>query len=396
MRIELETLDQDYEEFALPVSGGMRLSLRRRRPAASAAGAVLLMHGGNTNGHIYSVPDTGLAGYLHERGFDVWLLDWRASNRILAPILSAPLPRGQSASDERKNFTLDTAVDVDIDGALSFIREKIGDVLPITAVGYCMSAGALSMAAARGICSRHRVNHVVLIGLGLFYKAPWNGWIKAEDYLLERSLHSHPKIRAIDPNAPDKWPPPLLEAYDVWPRTWLPARRTKDDDMLHRLSFMVGQPWSTERLHEDVQGDVRPFFGPLHLGIYLHSGQMVRRGYAAGFDAPEHVVGEPNRGAVRETDLNPEHFHDSMHVTLLGGQNNGLWHRNSLDLMYDWLRSYTSATCRKRILPGYNLHELLWGARAKAEVYPIVLDGCARLSAPLPTHSLHPEHIAVG
>ena len=48
---------------------------------------------------------------------------------------------------------------------------------------------------------------------------------------------------------------------------------------------MIGKPWSPELLSPDLDYDIlKPIFGPLHLGLYLHSGEIVRRGFAAPFD----------------------------------------------------------------------------------------------------------------
>ena len=42
--------------------------------------------------------------------------------------------------------------------------------------------------------------------------------------------------------------------------------------------------------------------------------------------------------------------------------------------MYEWLRNAGALTV-KRVFPGYNIQELLWGARAEREVYPEILRG---------------------
>jgi hypothetical protein len=49
-----------------------------------------------------------------------------------------------------------------------------------------------------------------------------------------------------------------------------------------------------------------------------------------------------------------------------------VWHRDSIDLMYDWLKN--AWTCVERrlekvVFPSYNLQELLWGAHASKDVF---------------------------
>ena len=60
-------------------------------------------------------------------------------------------------------------------------------------------------------------------------------------------------------------------------------------------------------------------------------------------------------------------------VTLITGALNRLWHRDSIDLMYEWL-------CRgvplgpgklvKHILPTYGHQDLLWGRKSTCDVFP--------------------------
>ncbi|HEY3496206.1 MAG TPA: hypothetical protein VGK73_16015, partial [Polyangiaceae bacterium] len=69
-------------------------------------------------------------------------------------------------------------------------------------------------------------------------------------------------------------------------------------------------------------------------------------------------------------------------ITLVTGAENRLWHRDSVDLMYEWLRneaapSKLGGTAVKHVLPGYAHQDLLWGARAERDVYPLILAGLA-------------------
>jgi hypothetical protein len=328
------------------------------------------------------VPEGGLGGFLHGCGADVWLLDWRASPHVVDPLLERA-PLGGSEAAERAAYTMDTVVEEDLRGALRVVREHAPDA-PLSVVSFCVSAGALSIAIARGAIEEFRVGSVVLLTLGLFYEVLWNSWLKAEDYLLERVLHNDPRCRGVNPNTPEKWPQDMEAGYTRWPAAWLPPRTSKNDDMLARLTFMVGRPYRTERLHPSLRGvALNHYFGNLHMGLYLHTGQMVRRGYAARFDEPDVTdrrtpVG-PLRGiAARRSgriagDLSPEFFRTKK-VTLVSAAADEVWHRDSLDLMYAWLRANDCVGASKVVFPGYNIMELLWGERAKLEVFPVIAE----------------------
>jgi hypothetical protein len=69
-------------------------------------------------------------------------------------------------------------------------------------------------------------------------------------------------------------------------------------------------------------------------------------------------------------------------ITLITGKENNVWHRDSLDRMYDWLRPSLPAAQRpnltKHPLDGYAHQDLLWGKDAETDVYPLILKGLRR------------------
>jgi hypothetical protein len=137
----------------------------------------------------------------------------------------------------------------------------------------------------------------------------------------------------------------------------------------------------------------------MHLGIFLHVSQMVRRGYAARFGEPDiidrrrlvhtHTGASPPIG-----DLDPTHFRGKR-ITLLAAEENHLWHRDAVDLMYEWLWATGSYADRqryeKRVFAGYNLQELLWGARAPDEVYPVIAEALRPEAMPTPRSRTPPS-----
>jgi pimeloyl-ACP methyl ester carboxylesterase len=360
------------DDIKLPVGTGdtvVDLRLRRLTGAPRGARAVLLLHGGNTLSDIYLAPGGGLAGYLHDNKYDVWLLDWRASPFVLGRLMDEG-PLGGSFAAERAAYTLDRVVDEDIVGAVTYIREAIGDGPPISIVAWCLSSGAVSMAIARGALEGKGVTNVVLMTLGLFYAVKWNSWLKAEDFIFERVLHDDPECRGVTPNPPLRWTKDMADAYAKWPRAWLPGGKAQVDDLLPRLTFMVGQPYATERLAASREHEpLNRYFGLLHIGLYLHISQNVRRGFAAVFDAPE--VG----GGAAPGDLAPRHFRDKRLTLIVGGQD-GVWHREALDQMYDWLCS-NGCDPSKKVHRDRNIVELLWGKGVKdpGDVYDDVAKG---------------------
>lgn len=357
--------------------------------------AVLLVHGGNTSSETFLVPHGGLAVHLRGLGWDVWLLDDRASPRVLDASILSGEPLGGSVAAERRFFNFDRIADEDVVSALAEMRRRLGPSATICVVGHCVGGAATSMAISRGRVDEFKVHAFVLTTMGLFFESPWDGWLKAEDYVIERVLSTHPECRGIDPiqvrprsfplprAKAHPWPKTFGDEYDAFPAAWLPAAAAApEDDMLRRLTFMFGSPYETSRLDPSLRGRILcRLFGTMHLGLYLHAGQVVRRGYAAQFDVPDIVerprLGTPprahhaRRAAPRgpkpahppHGDLVPTHFRDKR-ITLITGAQNRLWHRESIDLMYEWLRNIAdvapSARFVKKIFPTFAHQDLYW------------------------------------
>jgi hypothetical protein len=377
---------RDFVRYEVPLRGPsapLPTHLRRFGDRAAGAPAVVLLHGGNTSGDTFLVPEGGLVGYLVERKLDVWVLEWRSSPHVVGPLLRQNRPLlGATVADECALFTLDHVVDEELTTALEIVRKEIGEEAELSLLGHCFGSAAVSIAVARGLVERFRVANLVLSTLGLFVEVPWNGWVKAEDFIMERVLHNDQRCRGIDPLDLPGWAPDMKTAFDRWPARWLPpAGGPAPVELLRRLSFMFGQPYALDRLHPSLRGsEVDRFFGPMHVGLFMHASQMVRRGFAARFDAPDvidrpRVVGGGPGRPAGDNDLDPTWFRNKR-VTLLAAGQNHLWHRDSVDLMYEWLRSQpgdsSPSRYAKRVFPGYNLQELMWGDRARQEVFPAI------------------------
>ncbi len=366
-----------FEEHPFEVGADtlrLRLRLRRLQTASPHRATVLLLHGGNTHSDIFLHPRGGLAGALQSQ-FDVWLLDWRGSPEVTRALPDVP---GGSHAVERRAYTLDAVVDHDLPTALRLIRERVGDAQPLSIVAHCLSGAAVSMAIARGRLERFGLRNVVLMTLGLFCEVPWNGWFKAENFFLERVVDEEPKCRGLNPAEFEQWPHAMKSAYRLWPDAWMPER-----EFLRRLTFMIGQPFAMERLHPDFRHiAVEPFFGLLHMGLYMHAAQIVRRGYTAPFNEADvidrsRISQRVGANATALSDLDHRHFKNKR-MALFAAASNEVWHRDSMDSMYEWLRNNGCGDCTKRVFSGYNLQELLWADTAPDEVYPEVAACLAR------------------
>jgi hypothetical protein len=357
---------------------------------------VLLLHGGSANHGTFTIPDGGLAGWLFDRGFDPWLLDWRGSSLVVDN------PKNEhTLTDESDLYTFNRAALEDLPAATKKMR-SLGVHGPIAAVGHCMGAAVIAEAVALGHTTG-AIDRIVLLALGLFYEAPIDSRLKSEERILERLTHAVYAVPSIDPRMDAsgrvRWPPDLSNLYDAWPR----ALRAHEDgasdvvgSLCNRLSFMYGMPYRHENLPDSIHGsasgpaELPNQFGAFPLKMYLHAARNLRRGQATFFDPTQMFEGAADDDRF-VSDGARERFRALTNVTLITGALNRLWHRDSIDRMHEWLCRGSSRSLRmlrKHVLPTYGHQDLLWGRDSACDVYRLIRDGLDATS--LPSHSSSP------
>ncbi|MGD8859254.1 MAG: hypothetical protein PVI30_04530 [Myxococcales bacterium] len=374
--VPLGAPDRDHETLRLP--------LHRHDGEGDFRGAVLLLHGASAASRTFHFPrprheepTPDLVGFLTTAGYDVWLLDWRGGLRV-AGHYQERYRRDRAAT---LAFNLDNIARHDLPLALGHIQRwydesaRHGDDVAINVIGHCVGAGTMAMAIGAGHARKHdlRLGTVVLSTLGLFATVPWDGWTKANDQALERCYFSEPETFSIDPDVSQQpWPRLLEEAYEVWPRRLLPD----GDEVFRRVTFMFGRPFLAQLVDDELSAmpEIGRQFGKMPLGQYIQLGEWVRRGFVAELGAYSPPTGAPSNdeGASRTvTDayLHPEHF-TGLHVRLITGEHNMLWHADSVHRMHEWLRGARCGSLENWIVPGHAHQDLFWAHDAPARIFP--------------------------
>lgn len=244
--------------------GGIELFLHRRPNLGRIP--VLLLHGASARHETFTLPRPfggvarSLVDWLHDRGFDPWLLDWRGSARVVDEARDSGL-----LSAARQSLDLDSAAAFDLPEALARVRattssEGVADsVLGI--VGHCMGAAVVAQAIAQGTLDMDlRRLHVVLLTLGLFYEAPAESQLRSQDPLLERLLGSATPPSVIDPREGATWPAELGELYaslrsGTDHRDHSSGTISAAEALCDRVSFLYGRPYLERNLFATVHRD---------------------------------------------------------------------------------------------------------------------------------------------
>ncbi len=324
--------------------------------------AVVCLHGASAWSDTFRHPEgTSLADALHRAGHSVWLPNWRGSMKVVPTI-------GYRKSN------LDVAAELDLPAIFEHVRGKEKEARrewPIAVVAHCLGSAALHVAIAKGkVTEEHIAGAIVCSTIGLFFATPWDGWLKAADHVLVRTVAEHPEVRYLHPGAekgePGHWPEPIADAYAIWPDALLPEKSSDPALRLYRrVSFMFGRPYLAENVDDAIhRKELLNQFGPMDMGIYLHGTQAIRRGHVAPMDAP---ASEGNEY------LRPDRF-APFRLSYLTGHRNELWHREAVDRMVEWLRRPGGPQrLRKKIFHGYAHQDLYWGREAHQDVLPWIL-----------------------
>lgn len=319
---------------------------------------VLLVHGASAwSASFTAPPGHSLVEALrkHRPDVDIYLLDWRGGRNVVMDHREPSLAPA---------FTWDAAATVDIPAALREIQRVRGNDDRPAVLGHCVGGGILSMAiSAMSPAEPYFPSRVVLSTLGLFHVQPWDGLLRASDFILERVTAEDPAATFIHPKvATYPWPQQLAEAWELWPKAMLPD----ENETFRRLAFMFGRIAIWDRLYPAMKTDrmMLDQFGAMHMTAYLQAGQMVRRGFADPLNAPERL-GRGRTSRLEELYLKPRHHWRAPRlraVTLITGDENDLWHRDAIDRMGEWLTQIRGpGGVDKHVLRGWAHQDLLWG-----------------------------------
>lgn len=326
---------------------------------------VLLIHGASAGSDTFRINERkSLVDDLLEEGFDVWMLDWRGSrNRI----------RELHEVNPRTDFTLDAST-FDVVDAIQVMRKNPHNVRGrIGLVAHCVGGAIVAQALARGLLSSEDVDHVVITTLALFYRASRENWLKAQDHILEYLWRQG--VRLFHPT--DNWGEKMEGAFSLWRET--PFRHPCNIPFCWRISYMFGLPYRPDDIPSVHQEKVlAEQFGPIPMEMYIHGCQNLRRGWAGKFYPPDVVSPPPPTGEY----LQPEGF-KKRYITLITGAENKIWHRDSIDCMYEWLCNSCQGRSdrhffRKQVLPRFGHQDLFWSTRSSEIVFPLIREGLTR------------------
>jgi hypothetical protein len=306
-------------------------------------GPLLLVHGAGVRSAIFHQ----LTGPLTTAGWDVWLLDWRAS---------IDLPPTE--------WTLDQAALYDHPAAVRRVLAETG-ADRLSAIVHCQGSVSFTMAVAAGLLPQ--VDTVISSAVSLHPVVPaWSRFkLRYAVPVVSRLLtHLDPRWGRVPPRA---LTPRLLTALVRV------AHRECGNTVCRLVSFIYGSGcpalWRHENLSPQMHDEFVPReFGPVPLSFFRQMAAGVRAGRMTS-----ELPGLPSvhAGAAPRTDAR---------FVLLTGERNRCFLPESQRRTFAFLDRHAPGRHALHVLPGYSHLDVFLGRDAHRDVFPLILDELAAAS----------------
>jgi len=322
-----------------PVATSDGTEIRLTRYAMGTKGPVVLAPGYGNAARAFALPTVPLsyAQFLGEHGYDVWLLDYRAS-----PDLPSSLSQ----------FTVDDIAMRDWPAAIAHMRAATG-AESVQALAHCVGGLSLFMAIGGGLEGVRSATFSALAG----HPIPTTG------NKLRAGVRLATVFRklGIDGLNTDYRPGSLPDrAVDAVMRV-LPFRHAHDSVAGRRIYFIYGDVFDHTRIDEATMAESVPsFFGNGNMTFFEHMSLMIRKGRAV--DAQGRDVYLSNTDRYR------------MPIALMTGAHNRMFVPQGIARTHEMLRAANGPELYTRHVFEDYAHLDCWIGRDSArDVFPTAL-----------------------
>jgi cholesterol oxidase len=230
--------------------------------------AVMVVHGLTTSTDMFIMPEhENLVSHLLDRGYDVWCLDHRMSNRYPYNLF-------------KHRWTLDDVALNDFPAAIATIRQHIGADHPLHTVAHCLGATAFAMSLFARLVD---VDSAILNSVALTPRVP--RWSKVKLSFAPGLVDGLLGVPYLNPRWSED---PGLTRGELLSRAVSFFHRECDVPACHMLSMMWGTGWPALWRHENMADATHEraadLFGATSVNYYRHVNRMVEAGGAVKYD----------------------------------------------------------------------------------------------------------------
>ena len=312
-------------------------NLRLTRFKGGSKGPVILAPGFGTSGVAFTMDttETNLPEYLFERGYDVWVLDYRASPEL-------PVSKTQ--------FTVDDIARYDWPAAVKTVQ-SISGAGTVQVVGHCVGSMSFLMAQLAGL---QGVRSAVCSQLTLFPLAPALTDVKAATHMASLMFMAGEHDWETDADAGNFKEWVLDKAMRLFP-----THEGCTSAVCRRILFMYGEVYHHANLNDLTHVTIHEMFGNANLTTLKHLTRMIQQGHVV--DAKGQNTYLPNVARL------------AMPIAFIQGDQNRMFVPAGSQKTFEYLSEKNGSQWYTRtMLPGYSHMDCFIGRDAAKDVFPVI------------------------
>lgn len=325
------------ETHSVPTSDGAEIRLTRHQFGTKGPIVMAPGYGNAASAFAIDTVPKNWVQYLGEHGYDVWLLDYRAS-----PVLEA----------SRTQFTVDDIATRDWPAAVDTVRKETGQDT-VQAFGHCIGGLSLFMAMGAGLEGVRSATFSSLAGNPI--PTPGN---QARAWVRMATIFKALGIKFLDVEYdPKRWDGKLVETV----MKLVPFRHVYNTPIARRIYFVYGDVYDYENINRPTMEQAVPgFFGGGNMTFFEHISLMIRASEAR------------DAGGANAYWSNLENF--KVPINFITGEHNKMFVPKGLQRSYDTLRkAHGSSLYKHDVIKDYAHLDLWLGSNAEQDVWPIAL-----------------------
>jgi cholesterol oxidase len=315
------------------------VELRLTRFNGGPKGPVILSPGFGTSSYAYTIDttDTNFPEYLVEHGYDVWVLDYRAS------------PSLESGGTQ---FTLDDIAAYDYPAAVAKVREVSG-AESVQVMAHCIGSLTLLMSLALGL---EGVRHSVASQVTLHPRAGVLNELRSGIYAGNVIQGLGIDTLDTDPGEDPSW---AVKLYDRALQLYPSGEEDCGLPFCRRVMFMYGEVYDHDQLNDATHEHLHEAFGVANMTTFRQITRILRADHAVTHDGQEAYL--------------PATDNLKVPISFLHGEKNRLFTPEGSKLTFDYLVEKNGPDLYTRtVIPGYAHMDLFIGKDAARDVYPVI------------------------
>lgn len=336
--------DHRTEVVPLTAGDGTPLSLVHvRAPFEPWRGPVLLVHGSGVRAELFRppIPHTLVDGLLDE-GWDVWMLNWRASVDL------EPMP-----------WTLCDAAVHDHPAAVRHVLEATG-ATTLKAIVHCQGSTSFTMSAVAGLLPQ--VDTVVSNAVSLHPVLPL--WSRGKIWSFT------PVLQRLTPYLSPAWAYRTEGNFSTVVRRIVATTHHECDNLVCRMvSFTYGSGFPALWSHENLDAATHEWLSGEFADVPISFFDQMRRSVAAG-----RLVKVRDHPEIPDDLLAQAPRTDARFAFLAGADNLCYLPESQVRTHAFFAAQRPGKGDTLHVLPGYGHLDVFWGTRARYDTYPLILE----------------------